>query len=109
VHSQAHKIEVEVSYGPVALKVRVRDDGSGIESDVLTQGGRAGRWGILGMRERAAKIRGQLHIWSRTGAGTEVELLVPAKVAYGARRPLQKMSWWRRVQSALAHEDAIEG
>jgi signal transduction histidine kinase len=109
VHSQAHNIEVEVSYGPAALKVRVRDDGSGIESDVLTQGGRAGRWGILGMRERAAKIRGQLHIWSKTGAGTEVELWVPAKVAYGARMPLQKMSWWRRVQVALAHEDVIEG
>jgi signal transduction histidine kinase len=109
VHSQAHKIEVEVSYGPVALKVRVRDDGTGIESDVLTNGGRAGRWGIVGMRERAAKIRGQLHIWSKTGAGTEVELSVPAKVAYGARMPSQKMSWWRRVQVALTHEDVIQG
>ncbi len=65
-HSQARNIEVEVSYGSAALEVRIRDDGSGIESDILNKGGRAGRWGILGMCERAAKIRGQLDIWSKT-------------------------------------------
>jgi signal transduction histidine kinase len=98
-HSQAQKIEVEVSFGPLMLKVRVRDDGSGIEPGVLGNGGRAGRWGILGMQERAAKIRGRLEIWSKAGAGTEVELRVPAAVAYGDSDPSCQSAWWRRLKT----------
>jgi hypothetical protein len=38
------------------------------------------------MRERAEKIRAELTLASRTGAGTEIELVVPAKVAYAITR-----------------------
>jgi signal transduction histidine kinase len=41
------------------------------------------------MRERAAAIQGKCEVWSEKGAGTEVELTVPAGVAYakaGARQ-----------------------
>ena len=37
------------------------------------------------MRERAKAIGGQLEVWSEHGAGTEVELTIPASVAYGSR------------------------
>jgi len=40
--------------------------------------------GLLGVRERAQRIGAQLHFWSEAGAGTEVELIVPAAVAYEA-------------------------
>lgn len=67
------------------LQVRIRDDGHGIGAEVLQAGGREGHFGLLGLRERAEKIRAQLKIWSKSGAGTEVDVRVPAQVAY--RRP----------------------
>lgn len=49
---------------------------------MLREGGKAGHWGLLGMRERAAKVRGTLTVWSKPDAETEVELRLPAHVAY---------------------------
>ena len=83
-HARARRIEVEIRYDARELRVRVRDDGIGIDASVL-QEGRAGHYGLPGMRERAKSIGGQLDVWSEHGAGTELELTVPAKVAYGGR------------------------
>jgi len=63
----------------------VRDDGIGVDPEVLSREGRAGHWGLRGMRERAKRIGGHLEVWSEHGAGTEVELTVPASVAYAAQ------------------------
>jgi signal transduction histidine kinase len=93
-HSGAQKIEVEIAFKPGDLRLRVRDDGHGIEKDVLESGGRGGHWGLSGMRERASKIEGHVEIWSRPGSGTEVELRVPASMAYrGDARTGGR--WWR--------------
>ena len=81
-HSGAKDIEAEVTYDDAALHVRVRDDGRGISASVLQSGGTPGHYGLIGMRERARKLGGQLEIWSRPGAGTEIALRVPAHVAY---------------------------
>jgi len=86
-HARARKIEVEIRYDARQLGVRVRDDGIGIGADVLRQQGRAGHFGFKGMRERAKAIGGQLEIWSEHGAGTEVELTIPASAAYGTHAP----------------------
>ena len=83
-HARARRIEVEIRYDARQLRVRVRDDGIGIDAGVLSQEGRAGHWGLRGMRERAKCIGGQLEVWTEHGAGTEVELTVPASVAYAA-------------------------
>jgi signal transduction histidine kinase len=80
-HSGAAKIEVEVECGPHELRVLVRDDGRGIDPDVL-RAGRDGHWGLSGMRERAERVGGHLRVFSRLGAGTEVELSVPGQVAF---------------------------
>jgi signal transduction histidine kinase len=80
-HASASKIEVEIAYDSSALRIRVRDDGVGIDKSVVS-GGQPGHWGLTGMRERARTIRGELKIWSREAAGTEVELVVPASIAY---------------------------
>jgi signal transduction histidine kinase len=82
-HARARRIEVEIGYDPRQLRVRVRDDGAGMDASVL-QEGCAGHYGLLGMRERAKSIGGQLEVWSDHGAGTEVELTIPASVAYGS-------------------------
>jgi signal transduction histidine kinase/ligand-binding sensor domain-containing protein len=81
-HSEGQHVEVGIIYDPKQFRLRVRDDGRGIESKILEKGGREGHWGLLGMRERAQKIGGQLEFWSQPGTGTEVELTVPAKTAY---------------------------
>jgi nitrate/nitrite-specific signal transduction histidine kinase len=62
--------------------LRIRDDGQGIDTDILRMGGRDGHWGLQGMRERSEKIGARLDFWSRPGSGTEVELTVPAGRAY---------------------------
>jgi signal transduction histidine kinase len=81
-HAHANKIEAEIAYGVRVLRLRIRDDGRGIDSKLLDTG-RDGHWGLPGMRERAQEIGAQLDIWSQTGAGTEVELRVPGSIAYG--------------------------
>ena len=80
-HAHASRIEVEIRYDR-PLRVRIRDDGRGIDRKVLEAGSRGGHWGLPGMRERAKKIGARLVIWSDLGAGTEVELTVPARIAY---------------------------
>jgi ligand-binding sensor domain-containing protein len=85
-HAQAHLIEAEIVYSRPTLRLRVRDDGIGIHPTVLDRGGRAGHWGLCGMRERAKRLGGRLNIWSRPGAGTEVELSIPGSIAYEASR-----------------------
>jgi signal transduction histidine kinase len=82
-HAQASHIEAEVTYGARELRVRIRDDGKGIDPKHLSAG-RARHWGLPSMRERAERIGAQLHLWSEVGAGTEVELRIPGSVAYGA-------------------------
>ena len=82
-HARARRIEVEIHYEKRQLRVRVRDDGIGIDASLLSQEGRAGHFGLSGMRERSKGIGGQLEVWSERRAGTEVELTIPASVAYG--------------------------
>jgi signal transduction histidine kinase len=82
-HSKATDIEAEVEYSPRRLRLVVRDNGCGIDPQVV-RSGREAHWGLAGMRERAGSIGAQLRIWSRPGAGTEVEISVPHHVVAGA-------------------------
>jgi signal transduction histidine kinase/streptogramin lyase len=100
-HAGAKRIEVEIAYDPSHLRLRFRDDGSGIDPKIIEAGGKPGHWGMRGMRERAAKIGAHLETWSRPGAGTELELRIPGSVAYSAQR---NGSPWRRLRQ-LWHEE----
>jgi PAS domain S-box-containing protein len=68
-HSGAHKINVDVRASKARLSVEVSDDGRGF--DVVTEG-----TGMIGMRERAAVIGGELLIRSTLGRGTRVRLAI---------------------------------
>src|SRR5262249_47922459 len=52
-HAGAANVEVELHYDERQLRVRIRDDGRGIDEDVLQKGGRSGHHGLQGMQERA--------------------------------------------------------
>ena len=74
-------------YDERQLRVRVRDDGKGIDPEVLRAEGREGHFGLRGMRERAKLAGGKLTVWSGLDAGTEVELSIPASHAYSGSSP----------------------
>jgi signal transduction histidine kinase len=86
-HSAAQNIVVVMSYQPGALHLRIRDDGRGIDEAVLKTGYRSGHWGLPGMRERAKKMRGELRVGRPKEGGTQIDLQVPAAIAYHAGKP----------------------
>jgi signal transduction histidine kinase len=91
-HAEAHRIEVEIRYDERRLRLRVRDDGKGIDPTVLREDGRTGHYGLRGMRERATLLGGKLTVWSEIESGTEVELSIPASRAYETS-PARRRSW----------------
>jgi signal transduction histidine kinase len=98
-HARANRIEVEIRYATQGLRLRVRDDGKGIQPQVVGDDGRAGHWGLHCMRERAKLIGGNLEVWSNVQSGTEVELGIPASTAY-ARSASQRRTWFARKAAA---------
>src|SRR5215468_970200 len=98
-HAQARKIELEIHYDERQLRLRIRDDGKGMETQVLDSAGRPGHWGLRGMRERAKVIGGNLELWSNLESGTEIELTIPASIAYAASPP-RRRSWFSGKRAA---------
>jgi signal transduction histidine kinase len=95
-HAQASHIEVEIRYDNRKLRLRIRDDGKGIDRDIMSEGARAGHWGLPGARERAIRIGARLDFWSEAGAGTEVELTVPASRAYAKPQAPRRFGFFRK-------------
>jgi len=79
-HSGAKSVELDLEYADNELRMRVRDNGRGIDPEVLERG-REGHWGLAGMRERAMRIGGVFEILSSPTAGTEVQLSIPSRIA----------------------------
>jgi signal transduction histidine kinase len=84
-HSGAQHVTVTIHYERRQLRLVVRDDGKGIDAETMARQQASSHFGLPGMRERAAIVKGQLEVRSASGAGTEIELDVPAAIAY--RRP----------------------
>src|SRR5260370_21550638 len=76
-YARAKSVELDIRYSQRMLRLRVRDDGVGLDSEFRLEGRRVGHYGLLGMRERARSIGGQFEFWSRIQHGTEVEVTVP--------------------------------
>lgn len=68
-YAQAQFILIELSFTPVSVKLRVRDNGQGFDPQNQTYGG---GFGLIGMRQRAEKLGGELQIISEPGEGTEI-------------------------------------
>jgi signal transduction histidine kinase/ligand-binding sensor domain-containing protein len=81
-HAESNRIEVEIHYDAIRLRMRIRDDGKGLEPRLLDGRGHPGHWGLQGMRERCGIIGGVFEIWSDRGSGTEIEVTLPANIAY---------------------------
>src|SRR5262245_4672172 len=89
-HAGAGRIEVEIHYDNRKFRLRVRDDGKGIDAKIFNAGMRAGHHGMPGMHERAKVAGGKLMFWSQPDSGTEIELTIPAPLAYVKDSPALK-------------------
>ena len=67
-HSGGSHIEVQITYYPRQLRLRVQDDGRGIDPAVLEKRGRENHWGLPGMQERAQRIGAEVKLSSRPTA-----------------------------------------
>ena len=97
-HAGAQRIEVKVCYDAHSFRLRIRDDGKGIDRAVLGSGGRTGHWGLPGIYERARRIGAKLDLWSEPGAGTEVRLTFAAALAYDSCRNEPRNRFLRSAQ-----------
>jgi len=95
-HSRASNIEVELEYAAAQLRVLIRDNGCGIDPDVL-HSGRDGHWGLSGMRERAERIGAKLKLSSSAASGTEVDLRIPSRIAFESRGSNRASKWLTKL------------
>jgi signal transduction histidine kinase/ligand-binding sensor domain-containing protein len=104
-HARASNVEVTVRFGARLLGVEIRDDGIGIAQDVLERGDKPGHFGLIGMRERAARIGGNLSIDSHPGLGCTVTISLPARLAFTDHAPRRRRFsrlFFRRKEPARA-------
>jgi PAS domain S-box-containing protein len=77
-HAAAKTVSIILDRDGEALRLIVEDDGDGFDGDGALDGPAAGgRFGLLGMRERLALVRGTLEIESQPGSGTSLYARVP--------------------------------
>jgi signal transduction histidine kinase/ligand-binding sensor domain-containing protein len=100
-HAAAQHITAEIRYDQRRFRVRVRDDGTGFDEHAVRRNTPAGHFGLHGMHERATAIGGSVEVWSKPGCGTEVELSIPAAIAYAAAPG-------RGVRAALSGRDRYD-
>jgi signal transduction histidine kinase len=75
-HARAKNVRLRLRYEQRQVELTIYDDGCGFDAERALPS-EAGHFGLLGMRERAEKIGGALHIASQSGAGTTVRVTVP--------------------------------
>jgi signal transduction histidine kinase len=95
-HAGATSIEVEVEYAANRLRMLIQDNGRGIDAQML-QAGKAGHWGLKGIRERAERIGAKLNLFSNPGAGTQVVLTVAAELAFEPEAVGKRRGWIPRL------------
>jgi two-component system sensor histidine kinase DegS len=79
VHSKAGFVQVEVEFVPQRLRVHVQDDGVGFDPTSVSGEPTSGM-GLIGIKERAQSIGGQLQIMSAQSQGTQLLLSVPLEM-----------------------------
>ncbi|MEO8751086.1 MAG: PAS domain-containing sensor histidine kinase [Casimicrobiaceae bacterium] len=73
-HAQASHVEVAIDQHPAEIAVSIRDDGRGFSPQ---QPRKAGSFGLVGLRERAYLVGGQVTVTSSEGKGTSIEVWLP--------------------------------
>ncbi|MCG2615525.1 sensor histidine kinase [Terrimonas sp. NA20] len=80
-HAGAHQIKATLKLSNSSLKLTITDDGEGFDPD-----GQRKTLGLLGMKERAIMIGGELDIYSSPGRGTTITVTIPSTQLTGSGR-----------------------
>jgi signal transduction histidine kinase len=104
-HAAAQRIEVEIRYDGRQLRLRVRDNGKGIDPKLISDDGPEGHFGLRGMRERAKLIGAELTVWSELDSGTEVELSIAAARAYLAAHERRRSRLLEKLAGKFSRKD----
>ncbi|MFA5192312.1 MAG: sensor histidine kinase [Verrucomicrobiia bacterium] len=75
-HSDGSHVEVNLDYGQREITLRVRDNGRGFDPEKVMPAS-SGRFGLMGMRERAEKMNAVFSLSSQPGQATEIKVVVP--------------------------------
>ncbi len=90
-HARATDVAVHIDYGRHWLTVQVHDNGIGMEAAstaavasprTADEGKGADHFGLVGMKERAARVSAELDINGQARPGTQVSLRIKARIAY---------------------------
>jgi ligand-binding sensor domain-containing protein/signal transduction histidine kinase len=73
-HARANRIDVTLNFDTRSVRLSIRDDGRGFDSEAQVADG---HFGLIGMRERAEQIGAVLTIDSAQERGTQIEVDVP--------------------------------
>jgi ligand-binding sensor domain-containing protein len=99
-HAKAGRVDILVNYLQTMLTISLVDDGVGIDHSVIQAGRKPGHFGLVGMQERAKKLKGQMLLDRGPQGGAEVTLVIPAASAFqGATGPLSRL--WQTIRSLL--------
>jgi signal transduction histidine kinase/ligand-binding sensor domain-containing protein len=93
-HSHGNNVTLILTYEEGALWMVVTDDGAGFDESQVSRAREQGHFGLLGLRERVARLAGTLSVESGPGEGTELHIKLPARTAYAAFR----RRWWSRLR-----------
>lgn len=72
-HAQAAQVNLELSITPQQIRLSIEDDGQGFDPSEVPPG----RYGLIGLNERARLLGGSLHLKSCPGEGTRLEVTIP--------------------------------
>jgi signal transduction histidine kinase len=78
-HSTARLVEVEFTFHEESLRLEIRDDGCGFNPEAVSD--ETAHFGLLGMEERASKMRGTFKVQSNPGSGTCIVVDAPLHAA----------------------------
>jgi signal transduction histidine kinase/ligand-binding sensor domain-containing protein len=81
-HARAQQVHVQIEYTLRFFRLKISDDGVGMDHAYISNKGRPDHWGLRGMHERARKIAADLTINSIRDAGTEIVLSMSGRSAY---------------------------
>jgi len=93
-HAAAGRVTVTIHYESRQLRLTAHDNGKGIDAETMKRRRVEGHFGLPGMGERAAIVKGRLEVRGAIGGATQIELRVPAATAY---RPSRRTPWWSRL------------
>src|SRR4029453_9623449 len=72
-HAHARRVRVEIRFARRQFRLRVADDGCGIDERLISREPSERHFGLVGMRERAEGVGGRLEIWSKRDIGTQLD------------------------------------